>query len=223
MEWVKQQGIDFTHTQQNVGICTGFNMAATKANREWLCMTDDDMYYFSNWDKALHEFYVENEMPELSWISGCIVESRPSSFPTFIIRNYGHSIYDFQETTATEELESFKHKKHHIHNGTMPLMVKKKFFDMVGGYDTDFDPSPGSEEGFCMRLYQLGCRNFVSVKDCVAYHFGSLTNNRPNNIPKKDSNATFQRKYGMNIRQFNEMLGKDTAWVRQDNETNDAG
>lgn len=218
IQWLEEQGIEYTHTPQNVGICSGFNMAATKASREWLCLTDDDMYYFPGWDKALFDFYVENEMPELSWISGTIVEHRPSSFPSFIIRDYGNSIETFRESDALRDYESFKHKFNWIHNGSMPVMVKKKFFDEVGGYDTDFDPSPGSEEGFCMRLYQLGCRNFVSVKDCVAYHFASLTNRKPNNMVKKDSNRTFHEKYGMVIREFNQMIGKDTPWHKQENE-----
>lgn len=217
LEWVRANNILHTHSPENVGICTGFNMAATLATKDWMCMMDDDLYCFPQWDKAIHDFYVENEMPELSWLSGCLVESRPSSFSSFIIRNYGPDLETFDAELAIEHLESFKHQQHYNHNGTMPLVVSRAVFEKVGGYDTDFDPSPGSEEGFCMRLYQLGCRNFVSIKDCVAYHFGSLTNRRPNNMIKKDSNRTFMGKYGMVIREFSELINKDGLWAKADN------
>jgi glycosyltransferase involved in cell wall biosynthesis len=218
LDWVKSQGIEHTHSPENTGVCSGVNKGASLATRDWICPTDDDMYFYPNWDKAFHDFYVQNSMPDLTWMTACLVEPRPSIFPTFIIKDYGDSPSDFNEHRALSEMESIKHKSHHTHNGGSPTLIYRAHFESVGGYDTDFDPAPGAEEGLSKRLYDKGCRNFVAVKDCLAYHFGSMTNRRQNNIPKKDSNRTFYNKYGMIIKEFSSLIGKESVWHKQANE-----
>ena len=217
LDWVKLKGFDYTHSEVNIGYCSGVNSAFQKVKSEWTCIIEDDVYCFPNWDQALLDFYVDNQMDELTWLAGSVVEARPSTFPSYIIRNYGTSIDTFREEEALREIDGIKHTFHYNHNGTTPILLRTKVFSQVGGLDTDFDPTPGSEEGFSKRLYDMGCRNFVSVKDCVVYHFGSMTNNRANNMVKKDSNMTFVRKHGMTIREFNNTILKDTPWKKMEN------
>ena len=50
LEWAKKEGIDFTSTPDNAGICIAVNMAAGIATQDYIVYMNDDMYVFPKWD-----------------------------------------------------------------------------------------------------------------------------------------------------------------------------
>ena len=55
LEWVQGEGLDYTYTPQNVGVCFSMNMMRTKVKTDYMCFLNDDMYVLPGWDVALSE------------------------------------------------------------------------------------------------------------------------------------------------------------------------
>ena len=53
LEWVKSQGLSYTYSADNVGVCYGFNAPAALVTSNYIVLSDDDYYYAPGWDKAL--------------------------------------------------------------------------------------------------------------------------------------------------------------------------
>lgn len=217
VDWLKVNNIDYTFSIENIGICAGFNTIEKLATKDWLCMLDDDMYLLPEWDTKIYDFYIEYEMPECSWLSSTMIERTNTSFASVIpFQDYGEHPSDFNEKKLLAEYKIISKNQNHIcHNSTHPLVIKRELYENVGGYDTDFDPSPGSEEGFAKRMYDIGCRNFVSIKDSLVYHFGSITNRKNNNLIKKNSRQTFVNNYGMTMDEFFHDINKNGIWTKK--------
>ena len=45
VDFLNQQNIDFTYTNYNSGICKGMNLAAKKANTNYILYAHDDFYF----------------------------------------------------------------------------------------------------------------------------------------------------------------------------------
>ena len=50
LDFVKDQKIKHTYTKNNVGLCTAINLAAKKANTNYILYSHDDMYFCPEWD-----------------------------------------------------------------------------------------------------------------------------------------------------------------------------
>ena len=53
LEYLKEQKIDFSYTNYNSGICKGMNLAAKKANTDYILYAHDDFYFCPDWDYVL--------------------------------------------------------------------------------------------------------------------------------------------------------------------------
>ena len=50
INYLKDNNIEYTHTDYNSGICTGMNMAAKKATTNYILYAHDDFYFCPKWD-----------------------------------------------------------------------------------------------------------------------------------------------------------------------------
>ena len=75
--FLNQKKILYTKTINNVGLCSGVNLAAKKAVTNYILYAHDDMYFLPNWDTQLEEevkkinhnnFYLS--MTHISYIDG---------------------------------------------------------------------------------------------------------------------------------------------------------
>lgn len=219
LEWLKDNSIQHTFSRENIGICSGFNTIEKSATKDWICMLDDDMYLLPEWDSKIYEFYISNNMSDCSWLSSTMIERTNTSFASVIpFQDYGGHPEKFNEKELLINYKKISENQNHInHNSTHPLVIKKEYFDKAGGYDTDFDPSPGSEEGFAKRMFDIGCRDFVAIKDSLVYHFGSITNRKKNNLIKKNSRHTFISNYGITMDEFFIEIDKNGIWKPKNN------
>ena len=55
LEWVKEQGLDYTHSAENVGVCLAMNMMRSKVKTDYICFINDDMYALPHWDDRLYD------------------------------------------------------------------------------------------------------------------------------------------------------------------------
>lgn len=61
----KKAGIDYTHSEQNIGVCFAMNMMRTKVKTDYILFLNDDMYVLL-WDKVLYD-EIENYLTIISF------------------------------------------------------------------------------------------------------------------------------------------------------------
>ena len=184
----------FTYSAKNEGVCVAFNKAVKKANKKYIVLAHDDMYFCPNWDKV---FQTElNKLPADYdfFLSGTMVQP----FKSYINLNCGDTIKNFNEQKLLEELPKIKFDDF---QGThwQPSLVPLKTWNKVGGFSEEFSPGLGSDPDFNMKLWNLGVRLFKGLGECRVYHFSSLS------LRKKTWNngaKTFLLKWGISIKFF---------------------
>jgi len=76
LAWIKEQGIDYTYSEENVDVCYGFNAPAALAKTDYILLSDDDYYFAPDWD-----YYLLEEIQKLDHIyfciSGTMIEPNP--------------------------------------------------------------------------------------------------------------------------------------------------
>ena len=55
LEYIKKNKIIHTFSKSNIGLCSAINLAAKKANTNYILYSHDDMYYLPGWDNYLIE------------------------------------------------------------------------------------------------------------------------------------------------------------------------
>ena len=55
LEWVKAQGLAYTHSAENVGVCLALNQLRPLVTTDYVLFMNDDMYVCPEWDKALYD------------------------------------------------------------------------------------------------------------------------------------------------------------------------
>lgn len=53
VEWARNEGISFSRTSDNVGVCFAVNAARPLIKTDYIVYMNDDMYVCPGWDKAL--------------------------------------------------------------------------------------------------------------------------------------------------------------------------
>jgi glycosyltransferase involved in cell wall biosynthesis len=107
LEWVKNQSLSYSYSEENVGVCYGFNSPATLAVSEYIVLSDDDYYFAPDWDYHLLE-----EIKKLDHIYFCIcgtmIEHSPTLYTSMIApHNFGKTVKEFDEERFLKEYSSF--------------------------------------------------------------------------------------------------------------------
>ena len=61
LDWVKAEGIRYSHTPKNVGICLSVNHLVTLSSHEWVLYLNDDMVACPGWDTAFTQAIAATE------------------------------------------------------------------------------------------------------------------------------------------------------------------
>jgi len=192
LEWVRQQpDIDFSYSEENIGICHALNSCRSLMTADYLLYMNDDMYVCPRWDEALSE-EIEHIGHNRFFISATCIEPF-SGNPCMINADYGRDTRSFNEQKLLAEFEELP--MHDWQGATWPPnVVHKEIWDLVGGYSTEFSPGMYSDPDFSMKLWKAGIRYFKGVSKSRIYHFGSKSVNR---IKKNPGYYTFLMKWGI--------------------------
>lgn len=198
LNWVSHNKIDFTHTNDNAGVCIALNMAAAKAINNYIVFINDDMYCLPNWDKYLVEEI--NALPNNCFmISSTMIEPRESGNKAVIVANYGNAMDDFNEKKILNEFATH-HKNDWSGSCWPPNVVHKEYWNLAGGYSIEFSPGMSSDDDFAMKMWQLGCRHFKGIAKSRVYHFQQKSTKR---IVKNDGAKQFFNKWEITQSIFN--------------------
>lgn len=208
-EWARREGLDFTYTPENTGICWGVNAARTLVRAKYLLYLNDDMAVCPGWDTALRR--AAAKAPAGRWcLSGTMVEPYPTnSRPVVAPHDFGLSPDTFDEARLHAALPKLA-KPDWQGSTRPPVLVPVELWDLVGGYSTEFSPGLYTDPDFTMKLWQAGIRHFRGVGDSLVYHFVSKTLSR---LRPNDGRSQFLRKWGVSAAVFQrEILHLGEPW-----------
>ena len=206
IDFLKENNINFTHTNYNAGICEGMNMAAKKSSSQYLLYAHDDFYFCPDWD-----FVLENELKRIGhnnfYLSGTMMNNGQIYF------DCGNSIKNFDESKF---LQKYKEHNYYDFQGSTwaPHLIHKDNWNKVGGFSEEFFPGTGSDPDLNMKLWNAGIRIFKGINNFKVYHFGSIVTRRYKNHPtiKTESGSKgskiFLLKWGITINFFKKFILK---------------
>ena len=60
LDFIKQENILYTHSSENIGLCSSINNASKKVSTNYILYAHDDMYFCPNWDRYLSDEVEQN-------------------------------------------------------------------------------------------------------------------------------------------------------------------
>lgn len=213
LEWVKQQGLKHTHSEQNIGVCYAMNGLRPLVNTPYILYMNDDMYALPGWDDALIE-EIRAIGHNKFFLSATLIQPRPFFCKSVIApADYGQTIETFDEERLLRE---YKNLPHGDWTGATwpPNVMHRDMWDLVGGYSVEYTPGMYSDPDLSAKLWHAGVRLFKGVDASRFYHFEARSTGR---VVKNEGSTQFLRKWGITARTFmNDVLHRGEPW--QDNE-----
>ena len=217
LDFLKDENIKFTYTDENSGICKGMNMAARKASFDYILYAHDDFYFCPNWDLILKK-EVDLIGHKNFYLSGTMVHNGQIDF------NCGDDIENFNEKKFLENY--IKHNYYDFQGSTWaPHLIHKELWNKVGGFSEEFSPGTGSDPDLNMKLWNEGVRIFKGINDFKVYHFGSIVTRKYKKHPTIRTETgsrgakIFLLKWGITINFFKKfILESDTKFTSPLNE-----
>lgn len=209
LKWVKEQGLHYSYTPDNAGICVGVNMATALVEQNYIVYMNDDMYVCPNWDKELYH-NIEEFGTDCFMLSATMIEPKGSGNPCVIVKDYSDAEGEFEERKLLEEHSKLE-KEDWTGSAWPPTVVHRKYWHIIGGYSIEFSPGMSSDDDFAMKMWQAGCRIFKGAGKSHVYHFQAKSTGR---VVKNDGRAQFLMKWGINQSTFNKhYIRRGAPWT----------
>jgi len=210
LAWAKAEQIDYTHTNDNAGICVAVNQAAALATQNYIVYMNDDMYVLPNWDSELIKEI--KALPDDNFMfSSTMIEPTDHQNPCVIVHNFGTDLASFREADLLSQYASLP-KADWNGSAWPPTIVHRKYWHIVGGYSIELSPGMSSDDDFAMKMWMAGCRIFKGIAASRVYHFQAKSTQR---IIKNDGRKQFLMKWGINQSTFNKhYLKRGTTYTR---------
>lgn len=214
LEWVQGEGLDYTYTPQNVGVCFSMNMMRTKVKTDYMCFLNDDMYVLPGWDVALSE-EIERLPDNRFFLSATTIQPHTPG-DSLLVADYGDQVGNFREQQLLADYMSIPMED--WMGATMPPnVVHRDLWDMVGGYSVELSPGMYSDPDFTAKLWLFGVRYMKGLSASRVYHFESKSTGK---VRKNNGQMQFLMKWGMTSSTFRKLYtwrGRDFSPTLIDN------
>lgn len=199
LQWVQEQGIDYTYSERNIGVCLSMNMMRTKVKTDYICFLNDDMYVLPGWDTAL-----SNEIERLPdnrfFLSATTIQPHTHG-DSLLVADYGDSVDSFQEEKLLAEYQQIA--MNDWMGATMPPnVVHRDLWDLVGGYSVELTPGMYSDPDFTAKLWLCGVRYMKGLSASRVYHFESKSTGK---VKKNCGQMQFLMKWGLTSSTFRKL------------------
>jgi GT2 family glycosyltransferase len=200
LQWVREQGLAFTHSRGNVGICLALNQLAAMARGQWLLYLNDDMFCTPGWDRELLAA-ADRCGARPVFLSSLLVEPERTSNVLVNVADFGREPAAFDEQgllhhASTQRFDDIDGA------ASQPTLVRRADWQLVGGYSLEFGPGMSSDDDFLMKLWLVGCRTFRIVGSSVVYHFACRSTAK---IRRNKGGRTFLLKWGISQQTFKDL------------------
>ena len=151
LEWVKAQGIKYTHSDKNVGVCLSVNHLVAQARHEWVLYMSDDMVAAPGWDAAFAAA-IESAETELALFFGTLIQPDDGGNADIIEQNFGVTPGAFDEAAF---LQHYRDDPRGDKEGaaSQPMLFHKQWWQMLGGYSLEFSPGMSSDDDLLMKFW----------------------------------------------------------------------
>lgn len=218
LEWVKEEGLDYTYSTENVGVCLAMNSMRRLVKTDYIFYINDDMYVLPGWDTSLYN-EIKSLPDNMFYLSGTMIQPN-WKLDVCINANYGSGPDNFQEEKLLKEYMTYE--KSDWQGATWPpSIVHRDVWDLVGGYSIEFTPGLGSDPDFTAKLWVAGVRYLKGLANCRVYHFETKSTGR---VKANNGSLQFLMKWGItnstlrkNISRIGEPFSKeDVGMVHHD-------
>jgi GT2 family glycosyltransferase len=200
LEWVKSQGLRYTQSAKNVGVCMSVNHLVARAKHDWVLFMNDDMVAAPGWDTAFLAA-IESVDTDLALFFGTLIQPENGGNGIIIKQNFGESPTAFDEAAFLQNCMA--DSRGDLEGAaSQPTLVNKKWWDMVGGYSLEYSPGMSSDDDLMMKFWVAGCRNFRIVSASRFYHFGCKSTGR---IKHNLGGRIFVMKWGVTQIEFHRL------------------
>lgn len=209
LEWVRGQGISYTYSAENVGVCHALNAAAKLASTGYICFMNDDMAALPGWDAALWEV-IEGIGHGRWFLSGTMIEPTDTGNACVLApHDYGRTTETYRESELLKDFTTWP-KQDWCGATWPPNVVPKALWEEVGGYSVEFSPGMSSDPDFSMKLWKAGVRHFQGVATSRVYHFQTKSTGK---VVKNDGPRQFLEKWGISQGTFSKYyLRRGKPW-----------
>lgn len=179
LDWVKAEGIKFSHTKNNVGVCLSVNHLVTLAKHEWVLYLNDDMVACPGWDTAFKEAIDSNDT-DLALYFSTLIQPKIGKNLHMVEHDFGSSPENFDAAGLLNNYLS-ETRKDAEGAASQPTLFQRKWWQIVGGYSLEFSPGMSSDDDLLMKFWIAGCRHFRVVAASRFYHFVCKSTGRIHN------------------------------------------
>lgn len=164
---------------EDQGQCKAVNAAVATTNTPWIMVTNDDMIYPPGWFNRLTVrgwgTCVQDYDDDILCISPKLVEPRPGA-PTFKEWFCGGAGGDFDKQKFLKYVEDYELQNNGLATGfNLPFLIRKDLWDLVGGYDVNYDPwSSNSDSDLEYKIKLAGVQPYQQT-NCLVYHFSQTS------------------------------------------------
>lgn len=176
LEWVKSQGIKYTQSNKNVGVCLSVNLLVSQAKYDWVLYMNDDMVAAPGWDTGFIDAIASVDS-DLVMFFGTLIQPEIGSNSNMIRQNFGETPQYFDETQFLAQCMADK-RGDVEGTASQPTLVHRKWWSMLGGYSLEFSPGMSSDDDLLMKFWVAGCRTYRIVGKSRFYHFGCKSTGR---------------------------------------------
>ncbi|GAB4124713.1 MAG: hypothetical protein Fur0040_06690 [Sideroxydans sp.] len=197
LQWVQQQGLRYTYTDKNVGVCYAVNELAAQAGHDWVLFMNDDMVAAPGWDVAFEQA-IASVPTTLALFFGTLIQPETGGHPDIIRQDFGRAPDTFDEAAF---LAHYRDDPRGDREGgaLQPTLFHRDWWQRVGGYSIEFSPGMSSDDDLLMKYWVTGCRHFRMVGASRFYHFGMASTGR---ITHNQGGRMFAMKWGITQIEF---------------------
>lgn len=197
LEWVRAQGIRYSHTEKNIGVCLAVNHLVAQASHDWVLYMNDDMVACPGWDSAFAQAIASCDT-DLALFFSTLIQADNGSNPYIIRQDYGRTPQDFDEPRLLREY--LGEPREDVEGGeAQPTLFQRKWWMMLGGYSLEFSPGMSSDDDLLMKFWVAGCRHYRIVGASRFYHFSCISTGR---IRRNKGGRIFVLKWGVTQKEF---------------------
>jgi GT2 family glycosyltransferase len=192
LSWIREKGIEYTVSAENIGICKAVNLATGLVNMPYVVYMNDDMYCLPGWDEEIIA-EIKKAGTENFMFSATMIEPYYTGNKCVIVSDFGRDVNSFSEEKLLEKAPLLM-KEDWYGSTWPPTVVSTEIWKNVGAYSEEFSPGMASDDDFAMKMWQQGCRIYKGIGKSKVYHFISKSTGR---IVKNDGRKQFLQKWGI--------------------------
>jgi len=169
LDWVKSEGLKYSHTVRNVGVCLSVNHLVSLASHEWVLYLNDDMVACPGWDAAFSKA-ISTTDTDLALFFSTLIQPKIGKNQHMVEHDFGTTPETFD---AAGLLKDYLAEPRIDAEGaaSQPTLFHRKWWEIVGGYSLEFSPGMSSDDDLLMKFWVAGCRHFRVIGACRFYHF----------------------------------------------------